>query len=125
MSCIKGLLALILSGALLAACASSEEIAAKRAAAERAAQANRETRCASFGYKNGTPEYSKCLENLYVQQQQLEAVEEANRQARLQAAARGMQQAGAALQSINPPPSPSIRCNTIPTGGGTSSTTCQ
>ena len=121
----KSISLLILSCVLLTACATREEIAAKKAAAEQVAQAAREKHCTQFGYQPGTPAYSKCLENLYMQDQQLAVVEEANRQARLQAAARGMQQAGAALQSINPAPSPSIRCNTIPTGGGTSSTTCQ
>jgi len=116
---------LILSCVLLTACATREEIAAKKAAAEQLAQAEREKHCTQFGYQPGTPTYSKCLENLYLQEQQLAVVEEANRHARSQAAGRALQQAGAALQSINPPPSPSIRCNTIPTGGGTSSTTCQ
>jgi hypothetical protein len=119
---------LILSCVLLTACATREEIAAKKAAAEQMAQAGREKHCATFGYQPGTPAYSKCLENLYVQDQQLAAVEEANRQARLQAAATSLQQAGAALQSISPPPppppqpmfSPPVRCSTIGT-----TTTCQ
>ncbi|RZN18993.1 hypothetical protein CWO90_35645 [Bradyrhizobium sp. Leo121] len=119
----KSILLLMLSCALLTACESQQERAAQKAAAEQAAQVEREKHCASFGYQRGTPEYSKCLENLYIQQQQHEAVEEANRQARLQAAARGMQQAGAALQSISPPPSPTVHCNTMPNGIGTS-TTC-
>jgi len=55
---------------LLGACASREEIAAKKAAAEQVAQAEREKHCASFGYQPGTPAYSKCLENLYAQGQQ-------------------------------------------------------
>jgi hypothetical protein len=121
----KSISLLILSCVLLTACATREEIAAKKAAAEQVAQAEREKHCTQFGNQPGTPAYSKCLENLYIQEQQLAVVEEANRQARLQAAARGMQQAGAALQNINPPPSSPIRCNTIPTAGGTSSTTCQ
>lgn len=125
---IKSRAVLILSCALLAACASPAERAAKRAAAEQVAQADRDKRCASFGYQRGTADYSKCLENLYVQQQQLGVIEEANRQARLQAAAQGLQQAGASLsaigQSSDPPPQPMfrqpIRCNTIGT-----TTTCQ
>jgi hypothetical protein len=110
---------------LLTACVTREEIAARKAAAEQVAQAEREKHCTQFGNQPGTPAYSKCLENLYLQEQQLAVVEEANRQARLRAAAQSFQQAGAALQNINPPPSSPIRCNTIPTGGGTSSTTCQ
>src|SRR5262245_30269733 len=86
---------LIAAYVLLSACASREEIAAKKAATEQAAQADREKRCASFGYQHGTADYSKCLESLYLQDQQLAAAEEENRQARLQTAARGMQQAGA------------------------------
>jgi hypothetical protein len=114
---------LILSCVLLSACASREEIAAKKAAAEQVAQADREKRCASFGYQRGTPDYSKCLESLYLQDQQLAAAAEANRRARMQAAAEGLQRAGAALQSISPPPpqpQPTIRCETF---GNT--TTCQ
>ena len=120
---------LILSCALLASCASREEIAAKKVAAEQVAQAEREKHCGTFGYKPGTSDYSKCLENLYVQAQQLEAMEEANRQARLQAAATSMQQAGAALSAIgkssdDPPSQPMfrqpLRCNTFGT-----TTTCQ
>ena len=95
----------------------------KKAAAEQMAQAEREKHCASFGYQPGTPAYSKCLENLYVQGQQLAVVEEANRRARSEAAGRALQQAGAALQSISPLPQPMIHCNTMPTGMGTG-TTC-
>lgn len=114
---------LILSCVLLSACASREEIALKKAAAERVAQADRAKRCASFGYQRGTPDYSKCLERAYVQDQQTRAIEEANRRAQAQAAAEGLQRAGAALQSISSPTQPMIHCNTVPTGMGTS-TTC-
>jgi hypothetical protein len=119
----KAIAVLVLASAVLSACASREEIAGKKAAAEQVAQGDREKRCASFGYQRGTPDYSKCLESLYLQDQQLAAAEEANRRARLQAAAQGLQQAGAALQSISPPPpppQPMIRCQTF---GNT--TTCQ
>jgi hypothetical protein len=68
-------------------------------------------------------DYSKCLESMYLQDRQLAAAEEANRQARVQAAAEGLRQAGAALQSISPPPQPVVHCNSLPTGIGTS-TTC-
>lgn len=115
--------ALILSGLVLSACASREEIAAKKAAAEQAAQADHEKRCTSFGYQRGSPDYSKCLESLYLQDQQLEAAEKADRRARVQAAGQALQQAGAAMQSISPPPQPVVHCNTMPTGIGTS-TTC-
>jgi hypothetical protein len=108
---------------LLTACASREEIAAKKAASEQAAQADREKRCTSFGYQRGSPDYSKCLESMYLQDRQLAAAEEATRRARLQAAGQALQQAGAAMQSISPPPQPVVHCNTMPTGIGTS-TTC-
>jgi hypothetical protein len=119
----KGMVLLALARVVLSACASREELAAKKAAAEQVVQAEREKRCASFGYQRGTSDYSKCLESLYLQDQQLAAAEEANRRARLQAAAQEFQRAGAALQSINPPPpspQPTIRCETF---GNT--TTCQ
>jgi hypothetical protein len=102
----------------LSACVSEEEMAARR----QMAQANRERQCASFGYRLGTPDYSKCLESLYLQDQQLAAAEDANRRARIQAAAQGLQQAGAAMQSINPP---AIHCSTMPNGIGGTNTTCQ
>ena len=57
----------MLAGLALSACVSEEEMAARR----QMAQANREKQCASFGYKLGTPDYSKCLESLYLQDQQL------------------------------------------------------
>ena len=76
-----------------------------------------------FRVSAGDTGYSKCLENLYVQGQQLAVVEEANRRARSEAAGRALQQAGAALQSISPSPQPMIHCNTMPAGMGTS-TTC-
>lgn len=118
---------LIAACALLSACASPAEIAAKKAAAEQMAQAARGKRCASFGYQQGTPAYSHCLENMYVQDRQMAEAEEANRIARNQAQAQALERAGAALQSINPPPppppppmfNPPIHCNTIGT-----STTC-
>jgi hypothetical protein len=108
---------------LLSACASREEIAAKHAAEAQAADAERANRCAGFGYKAGTPDYSHCLERMYVQDQQTAATEEANRRARIQAAAEGLQRAGAALQNISPPPPSVVHCNTMPNGMGTS-TTC-
>jgi len=122
---------LIVSSLVLCACASREEIAARHAAAEQTAELERANRCGSFGYKVGTPDYSHCLERMYVQDQQAAATEEANRQARIQAAAEGLQRAGAALQNISPPPPPPpqpmfnqpVHCNTMPMGAGTS-TTC-
>ncbi len=115
----------ILLCVLLSACVTSEERAAQRARAEQVAAVQRDARCASFGYNRGSPEFSKCLESMFVQQQQMAAIEEANRQARLQAAATGLQQAGAAMSAIGQPPPPMepmrqpMRCNTIGT-----STTC-
>lgn len=128
MSIIKSGAALILACVLLAACASPQEIATKKAAAEQVAQAEREKRCASFGYKGGTTDYSKCLENMYVQDQQRAAFEAANEAARREAAADALQAAGASLSSIgkssDPPPPPTfrqpVRCNTFGT-----TTTCQ
>jgi hypothetical protein len=120
---IKSGAVLILTGLLLTACASQQERAAKRAAAEQAAGVDRANRCASFGYKLGTPDYSHCLENMYVQDQQKAAAEEVQRQARVEAAAAGLQQAGAAMSAIGqppPPPPPIVRCQTF---GNT--TTCQ
>jgi hypothetical protein len=119
----KAMMVLALAGLVLAACASREEIAAKKAAADQAAQADREKRCTSFGYQRGSPDYSKCLESMYLQDQQMAAAAEARRQARLDDAVTSLQQAGAALQSISPPPQPVVHCNTMPTGIGTS-TTC-
>jgi hypothetical protein len=111
----KSISLLLVSGALLSACASREEVAARNAQAEQVAQSQRETRCTSFGYRRGSADYSKCLERLYLQDQQLAAADEANQAARVQAAAEGLQRAGAALQAINPPPPPStsFRCSTF------------
>jgi hypothetical protein len=73
----KAMMVLALAGLVLAACASREEIAAKKAAADQAAQADREKRCTSFGYQRGSPDYSKCLESMYLQDQQMAAAAEA------------------------------------------------
>jgi hypothetical protein len=112
---IKSGAVLILAGLVLTACASQQERAAKRAAAEQASGVDRANRCASCGYKLGTPDYSHCLENMYVQDQQKAAADEAQRAARLQAAAAGMQQAGAALSASNEL-LPAIQCGRR--GGG-------
>ena len=117
----KAFLIPLACAALLTACASREEIAAKKAATEQAAQADREKRCTSFGYQRGSPDYSKCLESMYLQDRQMAEAAEARRQARLDDVATSLQQAGAALQSISPPPPPPpVRCQTF---GNT--TTCQ
>jgi len=121
----KSFTLLILSSLLLSACASREQVAARKAEAERAAEAQRDARCASFGYKVGTPDYSRCLENLYIQDQQTAAAEKAEDAARVQRVGNALQQAGAAMQSISPPPPPiepmhrPITCNTFGT-----TTTC-
>src|SRR5271165_1601024 len=100
---IKPRVLILACAVLLTACASREEIAARKAATEQAAQADREKRCTSFGYKQGTPDYSKCLESMYIQDQQMTMAAEADRRARVQAAGQAMQQAAAAMQSANPP----------------------
>jgi hypothetical protein len=114
----KSMAVLVLAGLALSACVSQEEMAARK----QMAQANREKQCASFGYKLGTPDYSKCLESLYLQDQQLAAAEEANRKARIHEFGQRLQQAGAAMQSINPP---TVHCTTMPNGIGGTNTTCQ
>ncbi|MGY4231892.1 hypothetical protein ACVIIW_000839 [Bradyrhizobium sp. USDA 4449] len=114
----KAIVTLMLAGLALSACVSEEEMAARR----QMAQANREKQCASFGYKLGTPDYSKCLESLYLQDQQLAAADEANRRARMHEVGQRLQQAGAAMQSINPP---TVHCTTMPNGIGGTNTTCQ
>jgi hypothetical protein len=110
----KAIVALTLVGLALSACVSEEEMAARR----QMAQANREKQCASFGYRLGTPDYSKCLESLYLQDQQLAAAEEAQRRTLGQR----LRAAGAAIQSANPSP---VRCTTMPNGIGGTNTTCQ
>jgi hypothetical protein len=116
---------LILSCVLLSACASREQIAARKVEAEQAAQSKRDDQCARFGYKRGTSDFSHCLENLYVQDQQQAAAERAEDAARAQRIGNSLQQAGAAMQAISPPPPPiepmrrPITCNTFGT-----TTTC-
>ncbi|MGY4319747.1 hypothetical protein [Bradyrhizobium sp. JR3.5] len=69
----------------------------------------------------GTPDYSKCLESLYLQDQQLAAAEEANRQARIHEFGQRLQRASEAMQSANPP---MVHCSTMPNGIGGTNTTC-
>jgi hypothetical protein len=114
------LIPLVVCAVLLTACASREQLAAKKVAAEQAAQADREKRCTSFGYQRGSPDYSKCLESMYLQDQKMAQAAEARRQADMDDAAQDFQRAGAALQGISPPPPPIVRCQTF---GNT--TTCQ
>ena len=66
--------------AFAASADASDVVAAKKAAAEQVAQADREKRCTSFGYQCGSPDYSKCLESMYLQDRQLAAAEGAKRQ---------------------------------------------
>ena len=126
---IKPRVLLLLPCILLTACVSQQETAAQKAVAERTAQVSREKHCGTFGYKPNTPDYSRCLENLYVQDQQKAAFEAAERRARSDAAADSLMQAGAALSAIGQSsgpdhiPSmfpPEIRCNTFGT-----TTTCR
>lgn len=121
---LKPRVLLLLPCILLAACVSQQETAAQKAVAERTAQVSREKHCGTFGYKPGTTDYSRCLENLYVQDQQKAAFEAAERRARADAAADGLIQAGAALSAIGQssgpeyrqsPFPPEIRCNTFRT----------
>jgi hypothetical protein len=107
---------LIFACVLLCSCVSREETAARAAAA----QANREQQCVSFGYKKGTPDYSKCLESLYLQDQRLAAASAVERR---HSVSRALVGAGRALQSISPPPPSMMHCDTMPNGIGTS-TTC-
>ena len=65
----SGRLAAVATGALvlavlLAGCVTKQEREARQ-------QANREARCASFGFHEGTPEFSRCLQELYMQEQQI------------------------------------------------------
>ncbi|MEY9462203.1 hypothetical protein ABH973_002616 [Bradyrhizobium ottawaense] len=114
----KAIAALMLASLALSACVSEEEMATKR----QMAQANREKQCTSFGYKLGTPNYGKCLESLYLQDQQLAAAEEANRQTRLHEFGQRLQRASEAMKSANPP---TVHCTTTPNGIGGTNTTCQ
>ena len=109
----------LLAGLVLSACVSEEEMAARR----QMQQANREKQCTSFGYKLGTPDYSKCLESLYLQDQQLAAAEEANRQARVHEIGQRLQAAGQAMQQASSPPP--VHCTTMPNGIGGTNMTCQ
>lgn len=111
----------------LSACASQEQIASRRAEAEQAATAHRETRCSSFGYKRGSSDFNHCLERMYVQDQQQLAAEKAEEVARVQRVGDALQQAGASLSAVGSPPQPvavdpirpPVRCSTIGT-----TTTC-
>lgn len=121
----KSVTLLLASCVLLSACASREQIAARKSQQEQVAQTKREEHCATFGYKPGTPDYSHCLENLYVQDQQTAAAEKAEDAARAQRIGNALQQAGASMQAISPPPPPiepmhrPVTCNTFGT-----TTTC-
>ncbi len=121
----KSVTLLLASCVLLSACASREQMAARKAQQEQVSQTKREEHCATFGYKPGTPDYNHCLENLYVQDQQTAAAEKAEDAARAQRIGNGLQQAGAALSAIGPPPPPMqpmnqpVHCSTIGT-----TTTC-
>lgn len=110
---------LVLVGLALSACASREEIAARKAETERLAASQRDARCASFGHKRGSPDFSRCLESMYVQDQQMAAAKEAEDAARVQRVGDALQQAGDSLSAISPPPPPvqpmrePVRCNRI------------
>lgn len=122
MSLRPRLLPLLLPVVLLTACVTQQETTAQKATNEQMAQASREKQCGAFGYKPNTPDYSRCLENLYLQDKQLAAAEDANRQERVASMGDKLRRAGAALQSINPP---SVSCTTMPNGIGGTRTSCQ
>src|SRR4051794_4570731 len=103
---------IILSFVLLSACASREEIASRKAQAEQVAQSQRESRCTSFGYQRGSPDFSKCLENMFIHDQQQAAVQRAEDDRRAQALGDGLKGAGAALSNISKP-STSVTCSTF------------
>jgi hypothetical protein len=77
-------------------------MAAEQAA--QAAQAQRQARCSSFGYQPGTPDYSQCLERMYVADQQQIAAQQAQQAAALDGLGTSLQRAGAALQQAGTPP---------------------
>ena len=110
---------------LLSACASPQEIAARNAEAQRVAQSQQETRCASFGYRRGSPEFASCLERMYVADQQQKAAEDAAAAAQRERVGNALQGLGAGLSAAGAPPpmaptmNQPIRCNTIGT-----TTTC-
>lgn len=89
-----------LSCLLLAACASSEQIVQQ----QQAEQAQRQALCTSFGYQPGTPDYSRCLETMYFQQQQKAAAEQAQQAAAFDEFGRRLQRAGEALERVGAPP---------------------
>jgi len=96
-------LGLILTCCVLTACASNEQLAQQQAAAEQASQAQHEARCASFGYRPNTPDYSRCLETLYMQERQDAAAQQAQRAAALDNFGTRLQKAGKALEDIDRP----------------------
>jgi hypothetical protein len=113
-------LAVVLISGLVAGCASREQIAQRELAAEKALQAHNEARCSSFGYQPGTPDYTHCLQAMDMQEQQRLTAMQMQQAAAAANMGDSLQQAGAALQSINPPqpmPAPVIsrptQCNFI------------
>jgi hypothetical protein len=114
---VRGSVALlILSSVLLSACGSQREIAARNADAERLTQSQRENRCTSFGYQPGLPEFSKCLERMYVADQQQKAAEQAAEADRMQRVGDALQGLGAGLSAAGAPPPPMqrpVQCTTV------------
>ena len=80
----------------LAGCVTDEQIAQQ----QQAQQLAREGRCMSFGYQPRTSDFSHCMQASYALEQQTAA---AQRQAAIQDLGTRLQNAGAAMQSINPP----------------------
>jgi hypothetical protein len=113
---VRGLVALILSSVFLSACASQQEIAARNADAERLAQSQRQSRCTSFGYQRSSPEFNKCLERMYVADQQQKAAEQAAEADRMQRVGDALQGLGAGLSAAGAPPpqmQQPVQCATV------------
>jgi outer membrane biogenesis lipoprotein LolB len=65
----------------LVGCASQEQIRARQAAAQAAAEAKEDQTCRSYGAQPGTQAYFQCRMTLNQQKATAEAIAEANRQA--------------------------------------------
>jgi uncharacterized protein YidB (DUF937 family) len=93
---VKAISGAALIAIALAGCVTDEQIAQQ----QQAQQLAREGRCMSFGYQPRTSDFSHCMQASYALEQQMAA---AQRQAAIQDLGTRLQNAGAAMQSINPP----------------------
>jgi hypothetical protein len=100
---------LIAAATMLAGCVSAEQIARSE-----------DDQCQTYGYHPHTPELAQCMMALDIARQQNQAAAIANVQRALQNAGNAVGNAYGNMQIPHP-----IQCNTIATGGGNSSTTCQ